>query len=125
MSWSLIVLLPLCTGAQPTILINATKPAGEVSRYLLGACIEDVNHEIYGGLYSQMIFGESFQEPEASAPLKGFRAFGGLWTVHNDELWAEGGDGPKLLCEEPAFAEGELQVELLLPQARSGNAGLI
>ena len=34
-----------------------------LSRYLTGACIEDVNHEIYGGLYSQMIFGESFQEP--------------------------------------------------------------
>ena len=33
-----------------------------VSPLLTGACIEDVNHEIYGGLYSQMIFGESFQE---------------------------------------------------------------
>jgi len=29
---------------------------------MTGACIEDVNHEIYGGIYSQMIFGESFQE---------------------------------------------------------------
>ena len=28
-----------------------------------GACLEDVNHEVYGGLYSQMVFGESFQEP--------------------------------------------------------------
>ncbi len=35
---------------------------GHVSRYLTGACIEDVNREIYGGVYSQMIFGESFQE---------------------------------------------------------------
>jgi hypothetical protein len=38
-----------------------------VSRLLTGACIEDVNHEIYGGLYSQMIFGESFQEPSPTA----------------------------------------------------------
>jgi len=30
---------------------------------LVGAGIEDVNHELYGGLYSQMIFGESFEEP--------------------------------------------------------------
>ncbi len=44
---------------------------------MYGACIEDVNHEIYGGLYSQMIFGESFQEPPRPVPLKGFTAFGG------------------------------------------------
>jgi hypothetical protein len=25
--------------------------------------LEDVNHEIYGGIYSQMVFGEAFQEP--------------------------------------------------------------
>jgi alpha-L-arabinofuranosidase len=34
----------------------------QVSPLMTGACVEDVNHEIYGGLYSQMIFGESFQE---------------------------------------------------------------
>src|SRR5580658_9641249 len=46
-----------------TIEINAGRIIHPVSRHLTGACIEDVNHEIYGGLYSQMIFGESFQEP--------------------------------------------------------------
>ena len=35
---------------------------GTISRYLTGACLEDVNHEVYGGIYSQMIFGESFEE---------------------------------------------------------------
>jgi hypothetical protein len=28
-----------------------------------GAYLEDVNHEIYGGIYSPMVYGESFQEP--------------------------------------------------------------
>ena len=51
--------------AEANIEIQAGQTAGPVSRYLTGACIEDVNHEIYGGLYSQMIFGESFQEPPA------------------------------------------------------------
>jgi hypothetical protein len=27
---------------------------------MYGSCIEDVNHEIYGGLYDQKIFVESF-----------------------------------------------------------------
>jgi hypothetical protein len=56
--------------ADVHINVQADSAVGIVSRLLTGACIEDVNHEIYGGLYSQMIFGESFQEPAppASAP---------------------------------------------------------
>ncbi len=55
--------------ADATIDVQADHITGQVSRLLTGACIEDVNHEIYGGIYSQMIFGESFQEPPpASAP---------------------------------------------------------
>lgn len=58
------------SAADVAINIQANDTIGPVSRLLTGACIEDVNHEIYGGLYSQMIFGESFQEPPlpASAP---------------------------------------------------------
>ncbi len=73
----LLILVPRLMGtalsasaADVTIHVQADEPIGSVSRLLTGACIEDVNHEIYGGLYSQMIFGESFQEaaPPASAP---------------------------------------------------------
>jgi alpha-L-arabinofuranosidase len=51
---------------EATITIHADQVLHQVSPYLTGACIEDVNHEIYGGIYSQMIFGESFQEPAPS-----------------------------------------------------------
>ena len=44
------------------VLKSADKP---VLNTLLGACMEDVNHELYGGIWSQMIFGEAFEEPEA------------------------------------------------------------
>ncbi len=50
---------------EARIVVHADRTVHPISRYLTGACIEDVNHEIYGGLYSQMIFGESFQEPPA------------------------------------------------------------
>ncbi len=66
------LLLALLTAALPvfaaevTIHVQADHVEGPVSHLLTGACIEDVNHEIYGGLYSQMIFGESFQEPAPS-----------------------------------------------------------
>jgi len=45
-----------------TIAVNPHVVLGPVSPYLTGACIEDVNHEVYGGIYSQMLFGESFEE---------------------------------------------------------------
>lgn len=45
--------------AVPTIVVDASQVLHRVSNYLTGACIEDVNHEIYGGIDSQMLFGES------------------------------------------------------------------
>ncbi|HEY3854210.1 MAG TPA: alpha-L-arabinofuranosidase C-terminal domain-containing protein [Verrucomicrobiae bacterium] len=48
---------------EATIRIHADDVQHPVSRMLTGACIEDVNHELYGGIDSQMIYGESFAEP--------------------------------------------------------------
>jgi hypothetical protein len=110
---------------QPRITVHADRVQHRVSPYLTGACIEDVNHEIYGGLYSQMIFGESFQEPPTSPPLAGFTAFGGRWVPHGDELSADAGDGPKLIADAPLISTGEVGVEILLPGQKPGNAGLI
>jgi hypothetical protein len=108
-----------------TIKINAGKPAGRVSRYLTGACIEDVNHEIYGGIYSQMIFGESFQEPAYQQPIAGFVAFGGSWKLEGETLLAGGGAGPKLISDHAPVSSGEIGVEIFFPDRAVGNAGLI
>jgi len=42
---------------------RATRWWGMCRAFLNGACLEDVKSRSYGGIYSQMIFGESFQEP--------------------------------------------------------------
>ena len=107
------------------IAVNAGQVSHRLSRYLTGACIEDVNHEIYGGLYSQMVFGESFQEPAPLPGLDGFGTCGGRWQAKEGVLWAEGGDGPKLISDELTPAEGEVGVEVFLPGQKNGNAGLI
>ena len=115
-----------CVRAQEArIVIQADRPGPRVSRFLTGACLEDVNHEIYGGLYSQMIFGESFQEPPAAVPPRGFKAYAGRWTVREEVLEAGDGDGPKLVSEFPAGADGEVGVEMRFSDRRPGNAGLI
>lgn len=48
--------------------VDAARVISHPSKYMTGACIEDVNHEVYGGIYTQMLFGESFQAP-ASLPV--------------------------------------------------------
>lgn len=48
--------------AHVALRIFPDETIGKISPYLTGACLEDVNHEVYGGIYSQMIFGESFEE---------------------------------------------------------------
>ena len=108
-----------------TIDVQADRVVGPVSRLLTGACIEDVNHEIYGGIYSQMIFGESFQEPAPSPSVAGFKAYGGRWVVQDGVLSIEGRDGPKLVSDCGAFSDGGVGVELRFADRQGDNAGLI
>jgi hypothetical protein len=124
---ALLFCAALPAGAQETrIDVDASQPLHRLSRYLTGACIEDVNHEVYGGIDSQMIFGESFAEPAPPAPLKDFMAFGGQWTPAADgSLHAAAGNGPKLIWTSPSFSNGEVSVDLLFPEKGGGNAGLI
>ena len=110
---------------EARIRVQAGQVLHPVSRYLTGACIEDVNHEVYGGIDSQMVFGENFQEPAPQPPLKGFTAHGGNWQALNGELAAAAGDGPKLLSDSAPFADGTARVDIFFADTRSGNAGLI
>lgn len=108
-----------------TIRVDATKTVAHVTRHMTGACLEDVNHEVYGGLYSQMVFGESFQEPPLPPPVKGFATLGGQWQVADGVASVGAGPGPKLVSEHPAVGDREVGVEVYLPGKTRGVAGLI
>ena len=121
-----IVSLAGVQAEEARINVQADHVVGRVSRYLTGACIEDVNHEIYGGIYSQMIFGESFQEPAPSPRHQGIQgalADGG--SSRDGVLSINGLDGPKLVSERGAFKDGAVGVELLFADRKGENAGLI
>ena len=124
-----IALLLLATVGQTkgaTITVNADQVLHTNSPYLTGACIEDVNHEIYGGIDSQMIFGESFAEPAAPLPLTGFKAYGGRWTLADDgSVQGVGSNGSKIVRESPELTVGEVSVDVMLTEAIGGNGGLI
>ena len=112
--------------AQEASITTHTDRAGPtLSHYMTGACIEDVNHEIYGGLYSQMIFGESFQEPAPMPAIAGFKAFGGTWTCADDELRFSGAAGDKLVSDLPAFGDGQVGLEIFMADRNWSNVGLV
>ena len=122
----LIAVTKSAPAQSSTILVEANNVLHPVSRYLTGACIEDVNHEVYGGIYSQMIFGESFAEPAPQQPLKGFNLYGGHWTLTEDGgVQVEGSQGSKIIWNNPAFSDGEASVDVWLTEQDGGNAGLI
>src|SRR6266566_3414643 len=105
-------------GQQPFISVHAEQVLHRLTPYLTGACIEDVNHEIYGGIDSQMIFGESFAEPGAQLPLKGFKVYDGRWTLADDgSVQGIGSNGSKIVWDGPALSAGEVSVDVKLTEA--------
>jgi alpha-L-arabinofuranosidase len=108
------------------IRIDASKVQHRVTTHLTGACIEDVNHEIYGGIYSQMLFGESFQEPAPSPPIAGFKTYGGNWRLGSEGvLTVRATDGPKLVSEHKPFRDGSVGVEVKFDSRDGVNGGLV
>ena len=71
-SVSLLVFLPgvaatAAAAGGETVVVHAQAPIAKVSPYMVGAGIEDVNHELIGGLSTQLIWGESFEERASNA----------------------------------------------------------
>lgn len=110
--------------ADAVINVDATKVEQEITPYLYGACIEDVNHEIYGGLYDQKIFGESFEEPVPSPQFEDFDIYEGHWSVSNNELKAISHPGAKFVYNKKEMAEGSVSTEIKF-SGGGENAGLL
>lgn len=118
------------------IVVLADNVSHKISPLTTGACLEDVNHEVYGGIYSQMIFGENFEEPSLPVPIKGFlyegqnqdKLVGRLrsgWQVKNGILQSPAGEGPKLIVDEVAFTKGRVGVDIYFENPAAGVAGFI
>jgi alpha-L-arabinofuranosidase len=107
-----------------TITVDAGDVVNKTTRLMYGSCIEDVNHEIYGGLYAQQIFGESFEEPPRFVPI-GWTDYGGRWSVKDGVCSVQAERGAKLLRNEPDLADGAVECDVNLADANGDNAGLL
>jgi alpha-L-arabinofuranosidase len=110
--------------ADPVIRVDAAHVTNTITPWMTGSCIEDVNHEIYGGLYDQKIFGESFEEPPAPPRFAGWTACGGSWRADGTGCRVDAEAGAKLVWDAAGFVDGAVDVDVKTP-AGSGNAGLL
>lgn len=117
---SILVLAQLPTAR---IEIDPARVLNRVTDAMYGSCIEDVNHEIYGGLYGQLIFGESFEEPPTGAVPHGWKAYGGQWYPDGTGIHVRGGPGPKLVG--PELGDGTFEAELAPSNDMGENAGFL
>ena len=118
--------LSIAVQAQ-TIKVNVSQVENNISPYLYGSCIEDVNHEIYGGLYNQRIFGESFEEPASSGGIQNFLAIDGKWSLDEGIVHVNGYDGAKLVYQPVDLQDGTIEVEFKFDQYGNNddNAGIL
>lgn len=114
-----------CTRKTDAVIsVDATQVEQEITPYLYGACIEDVNHEIYGGLYDQKIFGESFEEPVPNPQFENFSVYEGDWSVVNEEVQAVSHPGAKLVYNKKEIANGSIETDIKF-RGRGDNGGLL
>jgi alpha-L-arabinofuranosidase len=128
-SFTFFVILLCCSRAAcadaAVIHVDAGHVVNHVTPWMTGSCIEDVNHEIYGGLYDQKIFGESFEEPPPGGTFAGWTAYGGEWSADGLGVTVRADSGAKLARDEAAFADGAVEADVRLSDAKGENAGLL
>ena len=110
--------------APVTIHVNAGHVLNSITPWMTGSCIEDVNHEIYGGLYAQKLYGESFEEPPPSPKFEGWTVLGGNWQLDDQVVSVDAMSGAKLVRQMPDFTDGAVEADVRLAD-RNENAGLI
>ncbi len=127
-SCSVLFLFQSCTSTIPdvSVIVDAEKVENTITPWLYGACIEDVNHEIYGGLYDQRIFGESFEEPVPGPAFDDFSVYEGDWNpVSDQEIFVRSWAGAKLVYNPVDITTGSVEVEIKFDANNGDNAGFI
>ena len=113
--------------AAVNVTVDLGSVKAEVPRTIYGTGLEDVNHEIYGGLDAQRLYGESFEEPAlppGPRPIDVRRETSGCWEA---KVWPSGE-----LIHDRSVAHWGRASQLLVPNGTGaavlnsglGNAGI-
>jgi len=121
---SLALFALTASAQQAKISVDAAKVLNKIPANMYGSCIEDVNHEIYGGLYDQRLYGESFEEPAPPISYQGWKTLKGEWTAVDGGIEVKAGEGDKLIRENPIIKNGSVEADIKF-NGRGDNAGFI
>lgn len=121
----LLIMSQMATAQDARLSVDASQVLKRISPFMYGSCIEDVNHEIYGGLYDQKIFGESFEEPSSNINFEGFTKQEGDWILDDPAISVFSWPGAKIVNTSPSFADGSAEVNIKFIGATGENAGII
>lgn len=107
--------------SQTSVTVDMTKVTGNIPSLIYGAGAEDVNHEIYGGLYDQRLFGESFEEP-ARMGVENFTSYDSPWAIDGDALVLSTTSHGKIVYQGAQVQKGTVSVDMRIdsPSAISG-----
>ncbi|MBO4549392.1 MAG: DUF1080 domain-containing protein, partial [Bacteroidaceae bacterium] len=122
----LLILIALCAAVSSvaqTLTVDAGKVLCRVEPLIYGAGAEDVNHEIYGGLYDQKFFGEGFEEP-AFVNIKGFKAYDEKWSIVSGMAQLQTSRHGKLIYQGKQLSSDTVEVEVRMDDI-SAIAGFI
>lgn len=109
-------LLPAC--AQTNIAVDMTKVEARIPTLIYGAGAEDVNHEIYGGLYDQRIFGESFEEAAPSL-VENFSSYDSPWGLEGDMLKVYANSHGKIVYEGKTLSNASVTADIRIEGDRA------
>ncbi|PWV48297.1 family 16 glycoside hydrolase [Chitinophaga sp. S165] len=128
------------------ILIDVNQTMNRIPSTIYGSCIEDVNHEIYGGFYAQLIFGESFEEPSTGANYRDWRKYTGYWAADNEyssgsisivpergtkrvigkiDIGVEPDDHARLIYQPLTLKNGIIAFDIRMPDPKGESAGIL
>lgn len=94
------------------VKIDPDKVLNPITPLLYGAGMEDVNHEIYGGFYSQRIFGESFEEGVKPEGIVGISHYNRPIMMDGDAIQVYSESTAMLVADNHSFADGWAEVEI-------------
>ncbi|MBR5282198.1 MAG: DUF1080 domain-containing protein [Alistipes sp.] len=105
--------------------IHPDKVVGNITPLLYGAGMEDVNHEIYGGIYSQRIFGESFEEGILPEGFKGMSHYDSPVRMDGNAIQVYSETTAKIIDNTHSFADGWAEVEIRADAIADFNGELL
>lgn len=122
---TLLFLVSVSLAQGIKVEVNPDKILNRITPLLYGAGMEDVNHEIYGGLYSQCIFGESFEEGVKPEGLVGMSHYNGPIRMDGDAVQIYSETTAILVADDHTFADGWAEVEIRFDAIAGYNGELL